>query len=53
MSDNVKEFSTDDFKSEVVESDTPVLVDFGPNGVALVGLSLLLLRSLLTTMRAK
>ena len=28
MSDNVKEFSTDDFKSEVVESDTPVLVDF-------------------------
>ena len=28
MSDNVKEFSTDEFKSEVVESDTPVLVDF-------------------------
>jgi len=28
MSDKVKEFSTDDFKSEVVESDTPVLVDF-------------------------
>ena len=29
MTDNVKEYSTNDFKSEVVESDTPVLVDFG------------------------
>ena len=28
MADNVKEYSTNDFKSEVVESDTPVLVDF-------------------------
>ena len=28
MSDNVKEYTSDDFKSEVVESDTPVLVDF-------------------------
>jgi len=28
MADNVKEYSTTDFKSEVVESDTPVLVDF-------------------------
>ena len=28
MSQNVKEYSTDDFKSEVVESDAPVLVDF-------------------------
>ena len=28
MSDNVKEYTTDDFKSEVVESDAPVLVDF-------------------------
>ena len=28
MTDNVKEYSTNDFKSEVVESDTPVLVDF-------------------------
>ena len=28
MSQNVKEYSTDDFKSEVVESDEPVLVDF-------------------------
>ena len=28
MSDNVKEYTGDDFKSEVVESDTPVLVDF-------------------------
>ena len=28
MTDNVKEYSTTDFKSEVVESDTPVLVDF-------------------------
>ena len=28
MSDNVKEYTNDDFKSEVVESDTPVLVDF-------------------------
>ena len=28
MSDNVKEYTCDDFKSEVVESDTPVLVDF-------------------------
>ena len=28
MTDNVKHYSTNDFKSEVVESDTPVLVDF-------------------------
>ena len=28
MSQNVKEYSTEDFKSEVVESDAPVLVDF-------------------------
>ena len=28
MTDNVKDYSTNDFKSEVVESDTPVLVDF-------------------------
>ena len=28
MSNNVKEYTSDDFKSEVVESDTPVLVDF-------------------------
>tara|TARA_B100001121_G_scaffold10319_1_gene8557 strand:- start:64 stop:390 length:327 start_codon:yes stop_codon:yes gene_type:complete len=28
MTDNVKEYSANDFKSEVVESDTPVLVDF-------------------------
>ena len=28
MSDNVKEYTSDDFKSELVESDTPVLVDF-------------------------
>jgi thioredoxin 1 len=28
MADSVKEYSTTDFKSEVVESDTPVLVDF-------------------------
>ena len=28
MTDNVKEYSTNDFISEVVESDTPVLVDF-------------------------
>jgi len=28
MSQNVKEYSADDFKSEVVESDAPVLVDF-------------------------
>ena len=28
MTDNVKEYSTTDFKSEVVESDAPVLVDF-------------------------
>ena len=28
MSDNVKEYTNDDFKSEVVESDAPVLVDF-------------------------
>ena len=28
MSQNVKEYSSDDFKSEVVESDAPVLVDF-------------------------
>ena len=28
MSDNVKEYTSDDFKSEVVESDTPGLVDF-------------------------
>ena len=28
MSDNVKEYTSDDFKSEVVESDSPVLVDF-------------------------
>ena len=28
MSQNVKEYSTDDFKSEVVESYAPVLVDF-------------------------
>jgi thioredoxin 1 len=28
MSQNVKEYSTDDFKSEVVESNAPVLVDF-------------------------
>ena len=28
MSDNVKEYTSDDFKSEVVESDTPVVVDF-------------------------
>ena len=28
MSDNVKEYTSGDFKSEVVESDTPVLVDF-------------------------
>ena len=28
MSDNVKDYTSDDFKSEVVESDTPVLVDF-------------------------
>ena len=28
MTDNVKEYSTNEFKSEVVESDTPVLVDF-------------------------
>ena len=28
MSDNVKEYTGNDFKSEVVESDTPVLVDF-------------------------
>ena len=28
MSQIVKEYSTDDFKSEVVESDAPVLVDF-------------------------
>ena len=28
MSQKVKEYSTDDFKSEVVESDAPVLVDF-------------------------
>ena len=28
MTDNVKEYSANDFKTEVVESDTPVLVDF-------------------------
>ena len=28
MSENVKEFTTHDFKTEVVEADTPVLVDF-------------------------
>ena len=28
MSVNVKEYTNDDFKSEVVESDAPVLVDF-------------------------
>ena len=33
MSENVKEFTTHDFKTEVVEADTPVLVDFGLNGV--------------------
>lgn len=28
MSDNVKEFTSDNFSAEVIESDTPVLVDF-------------------------
>ena len=28
MSDNVKELTSNDFKTEVLESDSPVLVDF-------------------------
>ena len=28
MSNNVKEFTSADFKTEVLESDSPVLVDF-------------------------
>ena len=28
MSENVKEFTSENFNSEVIESDTPVLVDF-------------------------
>ena len=28
MSENVKEFTSDNFSAEVIESDTPVLVDF-------------------------
>jgi len=28
MSDNVKEFTSENFSTEVIESDTPVLVDF-------------------------
>ena len=35
MSDNVKEITAANFNQEVIESDIPVLVDFGLNGVAL------------------
>ena len=33
MSDNVKEITSENFDKEVLESDLPVLIDFGLNGV--------------------
>ena len=40
MAGNVHEFTDDNFKSEVLESAEPVLVDFGRRGAALVVKSL-------------
>ena len=33
MSDNITHVTDADFQAEVLSSDTPVLVDFGRNGV--------------------
>ena len=38
MSENVREFTDQNFESDVQESDIPVLVDFGQYGVDLVRL---------------
>ena len=34
MSDNITHVTDADFQAEVLSSETPVLVDFGQNGVA-------------------